>query len=103
MSEHPSKDVAKHVRGYLIVGAALLFGTILTVLVSYVDLGKTLNITLALVIATFKASLVAAFFMHLISERQAIYAILLFTALFFAGLMGLVLYSMHDVPVLLPK
>ncbi|MBI3851012.1 MAG: cytochrome C oxidase subunit IV family protein [Verrucomicrobia bacterium] len=93
MSDHA--DVSKHIRGYLIVGATLLIGTILTVLASYLDLGHHWNIILALIIATVKASLVVLFFMHLISERQMIYIVLAFTAVFFSGLMYLTLWSTH--------
>jgi len=91
-------DIAKHIRGYLIIGGTLLIGTVLTVLASYVDLGHHWNIVLALVIASVKASLVALFFMHLISERTMIYAVLAFTAFFFVGLMFLTLGSFADFP-----
>lgn len=97
MSDH-STDHASHVRGYLIVGAALLIGTVLTVWASYIDLGHHWNIALALVIATAKASLVALFFMHLISEKTLIYLVLGFTAFFFIGLMVLTISSYHDFP-----
>jgi cytochrome c oxidase subunit 4 len=99
MSDH-SLDMAGHVRGYLIVGAALFIGTLLTVWASYIDLGHHWNIVLALVIATTKASLVALFFMHLISERALIYTVLGFTAFFFAGLMFLTLGANADYPPL---
>ena len=97
MSDH-SEDISKHVRGYLIIGATLIIGTVITVLASYVDLGHHWNIVLALVIATVKASLVALFFMHLISERQMIYLVLAFTAFFFIGLMFLTITAYHDFP-----
>ena len=97
MSDH-TDDISKHVRGYLIIGATLIIGTILTVLASYVDLGHHWNIVLALVIATIKASLVALFFMHLISERQMIYLVLAFTTFFFIGLMFLTISAYHDFP-----
>ncbi len=97
MSDH-SADISKHIRGYMIVGGTLLIGTILTVLASYVDLGHSWNIVLALVIATAKASLVALFFMHLISERQMIYIVLAFTAFFLIGLMVLTIGSYSDFP-----
>lgn len=99
MSDH-DYDISKHIRGYLIIGGTLLIGTVLTVLASYVDLGHHWNIVLALVIATVKASLVALFFMHLISERKMIYIVLAFTAFFFVGLMFLTLGSYADFPPL---
>jgi len=70
------------------------------VLASYMDLGHHWNVVLALVIATVKASLVALFFMHLISERTMIYTVLGFTAFFFIGLMFLTLGSHADFPPL---
>ena len=51
-------------------------------------------------IATVKASLVALFFMHLISEKQMIYTVLEFTAFFFIGLMAITLSAYHDYPPL---
>lgn len=99
MSGH-SEDISKHVRGYLIIGGTLIIGTVLTVLASYVDLGHHWNIVLALVIATVKASLVALFFMHLISEKQMIYTVLGFTAFFFIGLMFITISAYHDFPPL---
>lgn len=94
-------DVSKHIRGYLIIGGVLILGTILTVLASYVDLGHHgLNIALGLLIATVKASLVALYFMHLISERALIYTVLAFTAFFFVGLMFLTMGAYADFPPL---
>ncbi len=62
-------DGAVHVhisstRFYVGVFAALICLTIATVKVSYYDFGSA-NIVIAMLIATMKASLVAAFFMHL--------------------------------------
>jgi cytochrome c oxidase subunit 4 len=99
MSDH-SDDVSKHIRGYLIIGGTLIIGTVLTVLASYVDLGHHWNIVLALVIASVKASLVALYFMHLISEKQLIYTVLGFTAFFFIGLMFITIAAYHDFPAL---
>ncbi|MDA0839489.1 MAG: cytochrome C oxidase subunit IV family protein [Planctomycetota bacterium] len=39
--------------------------TVLTVLVSFWDMGTAMNLIVGILIATFKGSLVAAFFMHL--------------------------------------
>lgn len=98
MSDHA--EIQKHVRGYLIVGVALLIGTILTVWASYIDLGHHWNIVLALIIASAKASLVALFFMHLISEKTLIYLVLAFTTVFFIGLMFLTMGAYTDLPPL---
>ena len=101
-----SDDLAhmrRDIRVYLMVLGALLVGTIFTVWASYLDFGsRSINIVIALLIATVKASLVAGFFMHLISEKKAIYSILISTAFFFAGLMTLTLFSLHDFPRLHP-
>ena len=50
----------------------------------------------ALAIAIFKASLVALFFMHLISERQVIFVILAFTVAFFLVLLFLPILTNLD-------
>ena len=83
----------------MFVGGALLVGTILTVWASYIDFGSSAwNITVALIIASTKSFLVAGYFMHLLSEKKAIYATLATTAFFFVALMGLTLWSMNDFP-----
>jgi caa(3)-type oxidase subunit IV len=94
-------NFAHHVRRYLFVFYALLFGTLLTVGASYIPFGnRAVNIGVALFIAIGKASLVACYFMHLISERKMIYGIMGFTAFFFIGLMFLTLGSFSDFPPL---
>ena len=110
MDAHPAQpaqahaehdNFAHHVRRYLFVFYALLFGTLLTVGASYIPFGnRAVNIGVALFIAIGKASLVACYFMHLISERKMIYGILGFTAFFFIGLMFLTLGSFSDFPPL---
>lgn len=88
-----------HVKRYLFVFYALLFGTVITVLASYIPFGhRAVNIGVALFIACGKAFLVAGYFMHLVSERKMIYGILAFTAFFFVGLMFITLWSMGDPP-----
>jgi cytochrome c oxidase subunit IV len=91
---HGGHDVSKEVRKYMFVFGALIVGTIVTVLASYVNFGTpAANIIVALVIAIIKASLVAAFFMHLIDERKLVYGVLGATVFFFIGLMYLTLWS----------
>ncbi|MBL9024831.1 MAG: cytochrome C oxidase subunit IV family protein [Myxococcales bacterium] len=55
---------------YVRTFATLLVLTVITVAASRVNLGTTVNLGLALVIATIKASIVAAFFMHLAGDHK---------------------------------
>src|SRR5437870_2372305 len=97
--QHSPEHFSHHVRRYLLVFYALLFGTVITVLASYIPFGhRSINIGVALVIASGKAFLVAGYFMHLISERKMIYGIMVFTAFFFVGLMFLTVWSFADFP-----
>lgn len=86
----------KHIRSAIGVFVALLVLTVVTVGASYIRLGKSGNIILALIIATFKAGLVAAIFMHLMAEKRMVFRVLLFTVIFFAGLLFLTLGTLHD-------
>jgi cytochrome c oxidase subunit 4 len=81
------EGVQKEIRRYLIVLGVLAALTLVTVAISYLDLPTPQAIALGLLVATIKGSLVAAFFMHLISERRLIYAVLLFTVFFFGMLL----------------
>ncbi|HEX2720087.1 MAG TPA: cytochrome C oxidase subunit IV family protein [Candidatus Deferrimicrobium sp.] len=65
------------------VFVALLALTVVTVLVSYVDLGLW-NAVVALLIASVKASLVALFFMHLKSEDRLVWGFALVPIAFLA-------------------
>ena len=100
-NQHPPDHFSHHVRRYLLVFYALLFGTLITVGASYIPFGhRAVNIGVALFIACGKAFLVAGYFMHLISERKMIYGIMAFTAFFFIGLMFLTIFSFSDFPAL---
>ena len=81
------ESVRKEIRRYLAVFAALAGLTIVTVGIAYLHLPKVPAIVLALVVATIKGSLVAAVFMHLISEKKLIYAVLILTIFFFGVMM----------------
>ena len=82
-------DMDKHVRVYIIVFVALMALTLITVAVSYLDLSPPMAIAVALFIATIKGSLVACYFMHLISEKKLIYAVLVITVIKFVALLAL--------------
>jgi cytochrome c oxidase subunit 4 len=93
-------DIDRHVRIYVTVFAALMVLTVVTVAVSYVHLPLPMAVAVALLVATVKGSLVACYFMHLISEKKMIYLILAFTVFFFASLMALTLGAYADPPAL---
>lgn len=84
---HSEAEIKKHVRVYITVFIALAVLTVATVAASYVHLPVKQAITLALFIASIKATLVAAYFMHLISENKVIHSILLLTGFFFLVLL----------------
>ena len=83
MSDHSAEEIKKHVRTYILVFAALAFLTVVTVAISYLHLSTGPAVAVAMLVASVKGSLVAAYFMHLISEKKIIYWILALTALFF--------------------
>lgn len=89
MSDSHAVDIRKHVRTYIMVFVALMALTVITVAISYVHPGIVLAVTIALFVATIKGTLVACYFMHLISERKLIYITLLFTVFFFGALLAL--------------
>lgn len=92
-------DVSKHVKSYMAVFATLAVLTVVTVLAAQVDISHWGNLSLALAIASVKASLVAAIFMHLKWERTAwVWFTLLLCAFFFLVLMAVPTLMMLDHP-----
>jgi cytochrome c oxidase subunit 4 len=87
MSSHDAESIRKQTRTYVMVFVALMVLTVLTVAVAYFHLPVALAIGIALVIALFKGSLVAGFFMHLLDERKLIYWVLILTVVFFLVLL----------------
>ena len=100
MSDHSSPEqLKKDIRVYLAIFGALLVGTVLTVWLYYIHIPNVkVTIAIALLVASVKSFLVAGYFMHLLSEKKVIYAMLAATAFFFVALMGLTLWSMNDFP-----
>jgi cytochrome c oxidase subunit 4 len=110
--EEYAHGVQQHVSRYLMVGGLLLFFTLLTVALSYVDFGgffswlfhinvsaegsRKLNIAVAIIVAAFKASLVALIFMHLAAEKRLIYRVLIFTGFFVLGLFWLTYLAWYN-------
>ncbi len=77
MSASDVEHIKQHVRVYVMVLSALAFLTAVTVAISYLRLPTAYAITLAMIVATVKAGLVASYFMHLITEQKVILWILL--------------------------
>lgn len=90
------EEVKRHVRFYMIVFASLAFLTVVTVAVAYLHLPIKPALIIALFIATIKGTLVASFFMHLISEKKVIYSFLILTVVFLIALFVLTISSFHD-------
>src|SRR5262245_41678520 len=91
-----AEHVKKSVRTYFMIGAALFVFTAVTVAVNQVHLAVPRPITVALIIAATKGSMVASVFMHLSHERKWIYGALLLTVAFFIVLMFVPLLTVSD-------
>lgn len=91
------EEIQKSVRKYIIIGVALLALSGFTVWLSTVELPTHgLNILVGMIVATFKASLVALIFMHLNHERPVIYKVLAFTVVLALVLFVLFVLSARD-------
>ena len=93
-----SHDIGKEKRKYWLVFLALGVLTVITVALAKLEVGIALAVTLGLIVATSKASLVASIFMHLIAEKKIIYVTLGFTAFFFIIMMFLIVAGKYDTP-----
>ena len=79
--------IRRETRRYLMVFLALACLTAITVAIAYQHFQPPVAIAAALIVASIKAFLVAGYFMHLLSERKLIYAVLAITVFFFAMLL----------------
>ena len=96
MTSDHAVDIDKHVKVYITVFVALMVLTIVTVAISRYHLPVPIAITVALLVAIIKGSLVACYFMHLISEKKLIYAVLALTVAFFAVLLAVPSLTFFD-------
>jgi len=105
---HDPHDVGHHNDGHvqhsvhvvppitlILTFVALLIGTVLTVAVTYVDLGA-LNLWVALAVAVLKASIVALFFMHLWWDNPFNGIILISALLFLIVFIGVALMDTKE-------
>jgi cytochrome c oxidase subunit 4 len=87
---------APAIRKYVMIGAALLMFTALTVAANQLHFAVPVAILIALIIAITKGSMVASVFMHLSDERKWIYGCLLLTVVFFVVLLALPVFTTMD-------
>ena len=89
-------EIKKSVRSYITVFVMLMVFTVITVAASRFHFAVPLAITIALIIATLKGSMVAGVFMHLLHEKRAIYGAPLLTLVFFIVLLFIPLLTILD-------
>ena len=95
---HDPAELRKHVRIYMMVFVSLMVLTVVTVAVSYLELPTAAAVGLALIVASIKGTLVACYFMHLISERKLVLIVMALTVFFFLGvLLGPVLTEVDEI------
>jgi cytochrome c oxidase subunit 4 len=100
--DNSPEAIRKEMRRYLYVLGALAVLTVITVAISRLHLPTHEAVILALIVATIKGSLVAAFFMHLISERKLIYAVLVITIFFFGMMIWVPLHQRSNAKEVWP-
>lgn len=96
MTAHTEHSHSQHhitpLKVYLGIGGILLVMTVVTVAVAAYDFGPA-NIIIALLIAGFKATLVAFFFMHLWYDSKLYFLIFASSLAFLAIFIGLTMYD----------
>ena len=99
---HDSSDFIKYlVNLFKVVGGVLVVGTVITVLI---DIAFPLSLAWAAVIglsiALVKAGFVVAIFMHYKWDKKLIMITwtMVLTFIFFAGMMGLIMWAEGDIP-----
>lgn len=95
---HDEAQIDRYVKAALMVFGALLVLTGVTVGAYFLHLPTPAAIALALSIALIKGTLVAAWFMHLISEKTVIYWMLALAAVLFIPLLLLPTFTMLGAP-----
>lgn len=94
---HTLEHVKRQVRVYVYVFLSLLVLTIVTVLVSRIELPVLAGVIVALIVASFKGTLVAGIFMHLFSDKSPfIVRVLIVSAFLFFVMIALFLFGYFD-------
>jgi caa(3)-type oxidase subunit IV len=99
MSERTPENFQGYGKRCLMVFGVVMCITLMMVGVFYAHLpNQALSIALILAAAVVNAALVAGYLMHVVSEKRLTLIVLLFTAIFFAGLFALTIGARHSVP-----
>ncbi len=98
MSEQPV-NLNSYIRLCAVIFFAVLCTTALMIYASFLPhFGWTAKVAMILSIAVVNAFLVAGYLMHLLSEKKLVFTVLIFTVIFFIGLVGLTMWAMNDFP-----
>ena len=89
-------QMKQNIRKYVMIGAALYVFTVITVAINQVHLAVPFAVTVALIVATIKGSMVASVFMHLSHEKKWIYGSLILTVIGFIILMTVPIFTISD-------
>ncbi len=102
MADSP-EAIKRHIKLYLLIGATLFACTLLTVAVAkfeFLDFGERgfdhVDATIGLLIALFKATLVALIFMHLNHEKKMVYWLFGLGIIFGIALMAITGFAFSD-------
>ena len=94
-TEQEMRDVQKHVQHHVIVAMVLIVGSATTLWTSQTHFFSSFayNIGATLAVASIQGFLVAAYYMHLLSQKKMIYTFLVFTAIFFIVMIGITFWA----------
>ena len=102
MADTP-EEIKQAEKKYLLIGLTLFVFTVVTVAVAtqpWLDFGKhgfdAWDMCIGLAIASLKAGLVAAIFMHLNHEKKTVYVLIMLGIVMGLSLIGLIGWSFYD-------
>lgn len=98
---HEDKGHSHHTKAYILVWAALLVLTVITVWISYFDFGEW-NLFVAMLVATIKATLVCLYFMHLKYDNRMDQVVFISSFVFLAIFIALTLSDVMERPKVEP-
>ena len=96
-TENIIKHVHQQIKNYVIIFGLLMILSVVTVLLSSLQVQVGFGVALALIVAGIKGSLVAGIFMHMFTEKiSVVNLVLIFSGIFFLVMIGLILFGYFD-------